>query len=32
LIKSTVTIVEELTTVPVIVVVAYGLLGGRRDS
>jgi hypothetical protein len=32
LIRSTVTIVIALTTVPVIVVVASGLLGGRRDS
>jgi hypothetical protein len=31
-IRSTVTIVIALTTVPVIVVVASGLLGGRRDS
>jgi hypothetical protein len=29
---STVTIIEALTTVPVVVVVASGLLGGRRDS
>jgi hypothetical protein len=31
-IRSTVTIVEALTTVPVLVVVAFGLLGGRRNS
>jgi hypothetical protein len=31
-ISSTVTIVEALTTTLVIVVVASGLLGGRRDS
>jgi hypothetical protein len=31
-IRSTVMIVEALTTVPVVVVVASGLLGGRRDS
>jgi hypothetical protein len=31
-IRSTVTIVEALTTVPVVVVVAPSLIGGRRDS
>jgi hypothetical protein len=31
-IRSTVTTVEALTTVPVVVVVAFGLLGGRQDS
>jgi hypothetical protein len=31
-IRSTVTIVEALTTVAVVVAVAPGLLGGRRDS
>jgi hypothetical protein len=32
LIRLTVTIVVALTTVPVVVVVSSGLLGGRRDS
>jgi hypothetical protein len=31
-IRSTVTIVEALTTASVVVVVASGLLGGRGDS
>jgi hypothetical protein len=31
-IRSTVKIVEALTTIPVVVVVASGLLRGRRDS
>jgi hypothetical protein len=31
-IRSTITVVEALATVPVVVVVAPGLLGGRRDS
>jgi hypothetical protein len=31
-IRSTVTIVDALTTTPVVVVVASGLLGDRRDS
>jgi hypothetical protein len=31
-IRSTVTIVEALTTAPVVIVVASGLLGGRRGS
>jgi hypothetical protein len=31
-IRSTVTTVEALTTVPVVVVVAFGLLGSRQDS
>jgi hypothetical protein len=32
LIRSTVTVLEALATVPVVVVVAPGPLGGRRDS